>query len=67
LVSLTDDDADELLPMVTKVLVEALLRLVGRATSGSWTSGVNTWPHNGCPSTESSTPPSWRGVLRTRC
>jgi hypothetical protein len=32
--------------MVIKVLVEALLRLVGRVTSGSWTSGVNTWPQS---------------------
>jgi hypothetical protein len=30
LVSLTGDDADELLPQVTKVLVEALLQLVPR-------------------------------------
>jgi hypothetical protein len=30
LVGLTGDDADELLPMVTKVLVDALLHLVSR-------------------------------------
>jgi molybdopterin-guanine dinucleotide biosynthesis protein A len=30
LVSLTGDDAEQLLPMVTKVLVEALLQLVSR-------------------------------------
>jgi hypothetical protein len=30
LVALTGDDADELLPMVTQVLVEALLQLVSR-------------------------------------
>jgi hypothetical protein len=32
LVSLTGDDADELLPMVTKVLTDALLQLVTRET-----------------------------------
>jgi hypothetical protein len=31
LVSLTGDDADELLPMVTQVLTDALLQLVPRA------------------------------------
>lgn len=30
LVSLTGEDADELLPMTTKILVEALLKLVSR-------------------------------------
>jgi hypothetical protein len=30
LISLTGDDADELLPMVIKILTEALLRLVSR-------------------------------------
>ena len=34
LVSLTGDDADELLPMVTQVLTEALLRLVSREEVG---------------------------------
>jgi hypothetical protein len=32
LVALTGDDADELLPMVTQVLVDALLQLVSRET-----------------------------------